>query len=86
MCLSAIGIGSSGYSLKEIQWTGLLWSLLLFLGVWTSKSNAFRFGVVSPNWIYYFERWMAYGILVMIMPLLCMLGWTTYRVVRAYAT
>lgn len=86
MCLSAIGIGSSGYSLKEIQWTGLLWSLLLFLGVWTSKSNAFRFGVVSPNWIYYFERWMAYGILVMIMPLLCMLGWTTYRVVKAYAT
>ena len=86
MSLSAIGIGPICYSPREIQWTGLLWSVLLSLGVWTSKSNAFRFGVLSPNWLYYFERWMAYGILAMVMPLLCVLGWTTWRAVRAYAT
>lgn len=85
MCISGIGFGRPTYSPREIQWTGLLWSLVLALGIWTSKSNAFRFGVMSPNWLLYFERWMAYGILAMTMPILCLLGWTTYRAVRAHA-
>lgn len=85
MCLSAIAFRPTGYSPRDIQWTGLLWSALLLLGVWTSKSSAFRFGVMSPNWLYFFERWMAYGILAMIMPMLCMLGWTTWRTVKAHA-
>jgi len=69
----------------EIQWMGLMWSLVLSLGIMTSKSNAFRFGVMRPNWLYYFERWMAYGILAMPMPILCLLGWTTWKAVRAHA-
>ena len=85
MSLSAIAIGPAGYSPREIQWTGLLWSVMLFLGIWTSRSNAFRFGVLSPNWLYYFERLMAYGVLAMVMPILCMLGWTTWRAVKAHA-
>ena len=68
-----------------MQWFGLMWSLVMSVGIMTSKSNAFRFGVLSPNWLYYFERWMAFGILAMTMPILCMLGWSTYRAVRAHA-
>ncbi len=85
MCLSAISVQRLTFSPKEIQWVGLMWSLVLSLGIMTSKSNAFRFGVMSPNWLYYFERWMAYGILAMTMPILCLLGWTTWRAVRAHS-
>ena len=85
MCLSVFSISSPGYSHRDIQWTGLLWSAMLMLGIWTSKSIAFRFGVLGPNWLLYFERWMAYGILAMVMPLLCVLGWTTWQAVRAHA-
>ena len=62
-----------------------MWSLVLSFGIMTLKSNVFHFGVVSSNWLYYFERWMAYGILAMIMPILCLLGWTTWRSVSAHA-
>ena len=58
MWLNAIAVRPLTFSPKEIQWMGLMWSLVLSLGIMTSKSNAFRFGVLSPNWLYYFERWM----------------------------
>lgn len=85
MITSAIAMRPQLCSPKDVQWIGLMWAMVMSLGIMTSKSNAFRFGLMSPNWLYYFERWMAYGILAMTMPILCMLGWSTWKVVRAHA-
>jgi hypothetical protein len=69
----------------EIQLAGLLRSLLISIGVWLSKNTSLRFGIISPNWIVWFERWIGYGVTLIFMSLLGLLGWTTWNAIRSHA-
>ncbi len=78
-------IGSTGYERTDVQWLGLVRTLLIWFGVWISRNISLRFGILSPNWLYLFERWIEYAIFLIIMPILGILGWKTWNVFKSDA-
>ena len=78
-------ISSTGYERTDVQWLGLVRTLLIWFGVWISRNISLRFGILSPNWLYLFERWIEYALFLIIMPILGMLGWKTWNVFKSNA-